>query len=157
MIQPLAQASMINMFTEGFSAPLEKIIQEQGHAAFLSIFQELKNNGIEVPSELIDSITQKCHAKFMGGWKSKNWQQNFHPLLGVLQSLSVQEMAHLAESLLSLESLKERVTSPSESVGGPIDVAAITKSEGLVWIRRKHYFDANLNMRYAARLEHSFD
>ncbi|MFC4788399.1 MULTISPECIES: hypothetical protein [Giesbergeria] len=157
MIQPLAQASMINMFTEGFSASLEKIIQEQGNTAFLAIFEELKKNGVDIPKELVQSITQRCQTDFMGAWKSKNWQQNFHPLLGVLQSLSVQEMAHLAESLLSLESLKERVTSSSESVGGPIDVAAITKSEGLVWIRRKHYFDANLNMRYAARLEHSFE
>ena len=69
----------------------------------------------------------------------------------------LQEMAHLAESLLGLESLKERVTSASESVGGPIDVAAITKSEGLVWIKRKHYFDASLNMRYVSRLERSFE
>lgn len=157
MIQPLAQASMINMFTEGFSAPLENIIREQGNAAFLAMFEELKKNGVGISNELVQSITQKCQTDFMEGWKRKNWQRNFHPLLGVLQSLSIQEMAHLAESLLSLESLKERVTSPSESVGGPIDVAAITKSEGLVWIRRKHYFDANLNMRYAARLEHSFD
>jgi hypothetical protein len=48
--------------------------------------------------------------------------------------------------------LKERVTSPSESVGGPIDVAVITRAEGLVWVKRKHYFDPELNLRYLNRI-----
>lgn len=156
-IQPLAQTSMIDMFTDGFGTSLERIIDCQGKAAFGKVFAALAANGISVPSALVDSITQQCHSDFMMEWKRENWKQNFHPLIGVLQNLSVEEMAHLAESLLGLESLKERVTSASESVGGPIDVAVITKTEGLVWIKRKHYFDANLNMRYAMRLEHSLE
>jgi hypothetical protein len=157
MIQPLAQASMINMFTDGFSPSLEQILSKEGEKVFASIFTELASRGIAVDHVTRVAIVQKCHPEFMLGWKRENWAINFNPLLGVIQNLSVQEMAHLAESLLGLESLKERVTSASESVGGPIDVAAITKSEGLVWIKRKHYFDASLNMRYVTRLERSFD
>ena len=157
MIQPLAQTSMIDMFTDGFGTSLESIIENQSDIAFLKIFEDLKDQGVVVDDKMVKSIADKCHADFMLAWKRENWKRNFSPLVSVLQTLSVQEMAHLAESLLGLESLKERVTSPSESVGGPIDVAAITKGEGLVWIRRKHYFDANLNMRYAARLERSID
>ncbi len=157
MIQPLAQASMINMFTEGFSPSLEQILSKEGEKVFNSVFIELASRGIAVDQATQAAIVQKCHPEFMHGWKRENWTENFNPLLGVIQNLSVQEMAHLAESLLGLESLKERVTSASESVGGPIDVAAITKSEGLVWIKRKHYFDASLNMRYVSRLERSFE
>ena len=62
-------------------------------------------------------------------------------------------MGHLAESLLVLEALRERVTSPSESVGGPIDVAAITKAEGLIWLKRKHFFEPELNLRYLNRIK----
>jgi hypothetical protein len=43
------------------------------------------------------------------------------------------------------------VTSPTESVGGPIDVAVITKHEGLIWINRKHYFDPEKNPRFFMR------
>lgn len=157
MIQPLAQASMINMFTGGFSPSLEQILSVEGEKVFDSVFAELASRGIAVDHATRAVIVKKCHPEFMHGWKLENWTKNFHPLLGVIQNLSVQEMAHLAESLLGLESLKERVTSVSESVGGPIDVAAITKSEGLVWIKRKHYFDASLNMRYVSRLERSFE
>ncbi len=77
--------------------------------------------------------------------------ENAYPLQRVISSLPIDEMANLAETLINLQSLKERVTKPSESVGGPVDVAAITRSEGLVWIRRKHYFPDDLNRRFQQR------
>ena len=61
------------------------------------------------------------------------------------------EMAELAETLVELQSLKEKVTKPTESVGGPIDVAVISKADGFIWIKRKHYFDPALNPRFLAR------
>lgn len=155
MIQPFARTSMIEMFTDGFSPSLEQILEREGRRAMENVFAALETRGIHVPPADVDAIVNQCHTSFMTDWKRENWKQNFNPLVEVLQTLSIQEMAHLAESLLGLESLKERVTSPTETVGGPIDVAAVTKSEGLVWIKRKHYFDPELNMRYAARLSRS--
>lgn len=75
----------------------------------------------------------------------------------MLNSLSVSEMGHLAESLLVLEELRERVTSPSESVGGPIDVVVVTKAEGLLWLKRKHFFDPQLNSRYLNRSKSGYN
>jgi hypothetical protein len=65
-----------------------------------------------------------------------------------LGSLPFDELAELAETLVLLESLKERVTRPSASVSGPIDVAVISKNDGFIWIKRKHYFDPKLNPRF---------
>lgn len=39
----------------------------------------------------------------------------------------------------------------AETVGGPIDVVVISKGDGLVWIKRKHYFLPELNHRYFYR------
>ena len=39
-----------------------------------------------------------------------------------------------------------------ETVGGPIDVAVVSKGDGFIWIKRKHYFDPVLNQRFIARL-----
>jgi hypothetical protein len=157
MIQPLAQTSMIDVFTDGFGWSLRGIIDEASQHSFTKLFDELNAAGIQVPAVTANAIKEKVQKEFQKEWINKNWETNFHPLIRVITSLSVEEMAHLAETLLVLESLKERVTSPSESVGGPIDVAAITKGEGLVWIKRKHFFDAGLNMRYVARLRQSYD
>ena len=76
------------------------------------------------------------------------------PLRRVLSVLPVDEMAELAETLINLQALKEKVTKSSETVGGPVDVAIITKNEGLVWVKRKHFFDISLNSRYLVRQQY---
>ncbi len=40
-----------------------------------------------------------------------------------------------------------------ETVGGPIDVAVITKGDGFVWVKRKHYFSPEYNPRVIARYQ----
>lgn len=156
MIHPMARTSMIDMFTDGFGSSLQSIIEQASRRALRDVVSDLTANGIVIPAELSDGIANTRHEAFMLEWRRENWAKNFTPLISVIATLDVQEMAHLAETLLVLESLKERVTSPTEEVGGPIDVAVITKSEGLVWIKRKHYFDSQINMRYAARLRQTY-
>lgn len=99
-------------------------------------------------SQLFKGTFEQIGRQIMDTYFAKNAQ----PMREVLSVLPIEEMATLAETLIILQSLKERVTEPSESVGGPVDVAVITKSEGLVWLRRKHYFSSELNSRYGFRL-----
>jgi hypothetical protein len=54
----------------------------------------------------------------------------------------------MAESLVNLTSFKRHVSKESETVGGPIDVAVITKGDGFIWIKRKHYFNIKLNNHF---------
>jgi hypothetical protein len=70
------------------------------------------------------------------------------PLLSIIGSLPMDELASLAESLVNLTSLRRRVSLDDETVGGPIDVAVISRGDGLVWIKRKHYFPADLNHHF---------
>ncbi|MCC6505694.1 MAG: hypothetical protein IT475_09620 [Aquimonas sp.] len=152
MIQALAQTSMIDVFTDGFGSSLWEIVRRASRKSLESFLTEIIAAGGAAPPAGAAPIIDAAHDQFMRTWTSENFKQNWSPLREVLATLSVQEMAHLAETLLTLESLKERVTSSSESVGGPIDVAAITKAEGLVWLKRKHFFDGDINMRYQIRL-----
>jgi hypothetical protein len=45
-------------------------------------------------------------------------------------------------------SLKRRVSMEDETIGWPIDVAVVTKSEWFIRIKKKSYFDASLNPHY---------
>ena len=65
--------------------------------------------------------------------------------------MAKQESSHLAESLVNITSLKRKYSPDEESVGGPVDVAVISRNDGFVWAKRKHYFPAELNQRYFAR------
>src|SRR5688500_18027439 len=63
------------------------------------------------------------------------------PLIDMLAHIGKEDMAELAEALVSITSLKRKFTASEESVGGPVDVAVITKGDGFIWMKRKHYFD----------------
>lgn len=61
--------------------------------------------------------------------------------------MPIQDAIDLAEFLVDLTIKFTRFLPGAPSVGGPIEIAAITKHEGFKWIRRKHYYNAELNPR----------
>jgi len=69
-------------------------------------------------------------------------------VLNVVSILPKDELAFMAESLVKLTSFKRRVTMETETVGGPIDVAVISKGDGFIWIKRKHYFKSSENPQF---------
>src|SRR5690606_21401160 len=81
-----------------------------------------------------------------------NIKQNtqISPTVDTVAILSKEDLAEMAESLIYLTYLKRRISSSEESVGGPIDVAIITKGDGFIWKKRKHYFSEDLNKHFMA-------
>ena len=70
------------------------------------------------------------------------------PILRSIGALPYEELSNLCESLIKITSLKRKVQSDLETVGGDVDVAIITKGDGFIWTKRKHYFDGNLNHQF---------
>lgn len=63
----------------------------------------------------------------------------------VASAMPVQDAIDLAEFLVDLTIRYSRFTPGAPTVGGPIEIAAITKYEGFKWIKRKYYFSRELN------------
>jgi len=151
-IEPFATTSMVETFSLGVSPDIYQSVREEFKRTLLeygkAIAQELGGSD-EIPNE--DALVSDACNQFMENWGTTALQAHAWPLNRVISSLPVDEMAELAETLIMLQSLKEKVTKPTESVGGPIDVAVISKTDGFVWIRRKHYFDPDLNPRFFQR------
>jgi hypothetical protein len=152
VIRPFATTSMINTFRLGISPDVHKSVNDatrkclRGFAT--KVATHVGHNG-EIPDgeELVDKALDEHNRE----WFLPSFSGHYSPMARDIASLPVAEMAALAKSLIELQSLKERVTRPSESVGGPIDVAVISKHDGFVWIERKHYFRPELNPRFFAR------
>jgi hypothetical protein len=70
---------------------------------------------------------------------------NFMPIVNLVTALPKSELAAMAESLVNLTTLKRKISLEAETVGGPVDVVVISKSDCLVWIKRKQYFPRDLN------------
>ena len=67
------------------------------------------------------------------------------PTINSISILAKEDLAVLAESIVELQALKKQVSLEVATVGGPIDVAVISKHDGFIWIKRKLYFDSKLN------------
>ncbi|MBF6187367.1 MULTISPECIES: hypothetical protein [Nocardia] len=64
----------------------------------------------------------------------------------VVPPMPIQDAIDLAEFLVQTTIGFVRFSPGSPTVGGPIEIAAITRHEGFVWVKRKHFFDRALNL-----------
>lgn len=63
----------------------------------------------------------------------------------VMPAMPIQDAIDLAEFFVDLTIKFSKFNMGAPTVGGPIEIAAITKHEGFKWVKRKHYFDTKLN------------
>ncbi len=98
--------------------------------------ERLVNAGRGVHAYIKNSVDEISQWEFSG------------PVISAVAYFSPTEMATMAETLVSLESFKQQVTLRNETVGGPIDVAVITRGDGFIWVKRKHYFSPELNHQF---------
>ena len=80
--------------------------------------------------------------------KKHRYDRFIQPVIRIVEGLPKSELAEMAESLVNLTSLRRHVTPDMETVGGPIDVAVISRGDGFIWIKRKHYFQPELNRHF---------
>ena len=114
-----------------------------------------KMQEVNAPKEFVDAMKAIDVDGLAGAFKTDMeqyiWNNYCSKLIDVVKFMSKEDMAEMAESLVKMTGLKRRITTEKESVGGPVDVAVITKGDGFVWIKRKHYFSADINHNYFER------
>lgn len=155
-IIPFAQSgNMANRFMEGVDPLYQRILE----TSLREVWEGSLGAVIDAIQEL-DEAQKECYtqeAKEAGAILLDNYIQNlknfraekfWKPVMQVVSSLPKDELAEMAESLVNLTSLKMKVSGEQETVGGPIDVAVISKGDGLIWIKRKHYFKPELNQHF---------
>lgn len=151
-IRPFAQKEMVYSFMQGLDPKLEDTIYDTLDTVMGVLPTIIKEKIVphlteeeilnirELGNELIHTFISEIR---------KNQEEKFvNPVIDVVEILPKEELAAMAEALVNLTSFKRRITIETETVGGPIDVLVITKGDGLVWIRRKHYFKPELNYHF---------
>ena len=64
-------------------------------------------------------------------------------------AMPIKDAIDVAEFLVELTSKSSRYTPGAATVGGPVEIAAITKHEGFKWVKRKYYFTQDLNPEFS--------
>jgi hypothetical protein len=152
-ISAFAQTSMTDTFSLGLSSDVYGSLMVAVVDTLTKFANEIvgKSGGNFAAIDDVNSLVQAARKKISDEVLDNARKEHSLPLRSVLGVLPVDEMAELAETLITLQSLKEKVTKPSETVGGPVDVAIVTKHEGLVWVKRKHFFNSEINSRFQLR------
>lgn len=156
-VAPFAQTDVANTVVRGIDLKLRDTINNNLQNAF----NDFRNNIVDVlfkasaPETLLDALRNidisnqtTPFISFLNEYIQKNY---IDKLLNTVAFLSKEDLADMAESLVRMTCLKRHITTDEESVGGPVDVAVITKGDGFIWIKRKHYFDRELNPHYFER------
>ena len=159
------KSELIPSVPENFIGDLRQKYKSTINAAKKKVFEQIC---ISYPQVLVDDtdcldkeqkedlknrlkkIGQKEFNKYSKKLSDYRKEHYIKPIMEVVQGLPKDELAAMAETLINLTSFKRRVSMEEETVGGPIDVAVISKGDGFVWIKRKHYFEPELNQQFFA-------
>lgn len=116
----------IGMTWGGNAEPLNRLLIGVG-GALPQVLQNLFKVGPQQLPSVIQAVQQSLMAPV------------------VVPAMPLQDAIELAEFLVDMTIKFWRFMPGAPTVGGPIDIAAISKHEGFRWIRRKYYFDRALN------------
>ncbi len=156
-LTPFAQTDVTNTVVRGIDDELRSVFYEKNEQILSLLLNTIvsKLTEAEAPQKLIEVLTSldiKSMAKvFKDDMDDYIWNNYVSKLIDIVKFLSKEDLAEMAESLIKMTGLKRHVTTDEESVGGPVDVAVVTKCDGFIWIKRKHYFSPELNPNYFQR------
>lgn len=134
-IIPLAQTDVMDEFFLGINNEINQIYVKKFKNGIASEKDEsVKNKIIQLNTSIEEEKNKLVKDRLM----------NIHRSLSFLPR---DEMIYMAEGMINLTSFKRRLVLDnfSETVGGPIDIAFISKGDGFIWIKRKKYFDKEMN------------
>jgi len=155
-IYPFAQTDVVELFTSGvarsyqaglltlLSAELPQEIERIIEEVLSTKYKKAAAHAIaEIPHRVKDFAAEK-----MTKLSEERRQLFSDQMVSIIRGLPKEELAVMAESLVSLTSLRRKVSFGQETVGGPVDVAVISRGDGFIWIKRKHYFEPALNPQF---------
>lgn len=147
LILPFAQTDVIITYLSGINENIENQLKQQferlieTYTSNISYVKNAKDKDeiSEIKRLLINNFNDNINIL----------KKEFYlPILKTVDSLPKEELGNLASTLIEITSLKRKIDSNLESVGGNIDVALISKGDGFIWKKRSPYFNPKLNPQF---------
>ncbi|WP_085308447.1 hypothetical protein [Planktotalea arctica] len=157
VVMPFAQSDIAYLFIEGLLPEYIDFVAQTLKGTLDRKSKELVKDYVSDSDERTVEEARQFRAneamtkEFLEQFGAFRREAFVQPMMRVVSSLPKEEMAAVAEALVETTSLRRKMDSRLETVGGPVDVAIISKSDGFVWIKRKHYFDIDLNRDFVQR------
>ena len=149
IVHPYAQRDMVDTFFQGINPGLLNEFARTLPIEFENIADKISskyNNKSEIKPHF--QLAYKHIMKKLNNFAIKNY---VHPIITSIGFLRKEDLVEIAEALINITSINRKTTKELQTVGGPIDIAIITKHEGFIWIKRKDLVNKDLNSIYYNR------
>lgn len=151
-IMPFAQTDVMQTILDGISPQIVSIYcncLEQTLGMFTNqLADAIKTNDPTLANQIRNISTSPFVQKFLKLSRDAQFNQYTKPFVDSVVNLEKEDLSDFAESLITLTSMKRKISPNQETVGGPVDVMVISKGDGIIWMKRKHYFDAEKNHHF---------
>lgn len=153
-IIPFAQINVTQTIIRGINPTFYDILSKTFSDSMIAFRSQIsglvrKVKGMEKLADGIDNLDPTPSANAFTQNSQSQFRLNYTmPLVNTINNMGIEDMANVAESFVSLTSLVRRMSPGEETVGGPVDVAVVSKGDGFIWIKRKHYFKPELNSQF---------
>ena len=146
---PFAQTDVMQNLINGMNPILNHSMFRHADDSFSSL---RGNVGFEatieydIPQEIIDVMDEVSYDDILADFKKDVRKiidgTRKSEIYDKIKELSVEEMAKLADCMVSITAIKRHINFDQEGVGGLVDLATITKQDGFKWLNRKCWYDA---------------
>lgn len=134
-IIPYSQDNVIQSFLRGMDPNFRLMIDNE--------LDKLTENITNIKEKKYKEYTEEINQKIkelkekMVIFEEENYTK---PVADNVASLPKSNLVGMAEFLVNLTAWRQHVSTERETVGGLVDVALITKTDGFVWIKKKQMF-----------------
>jgi hypothetical protein len=123
IVVPLAQREIIDLIIDGIHPELRDQLVEE--------FDGPESDGLA-------KGRSKAYPKLSHFFTAESQRSHRQSFMGAVSALPRQDLAKLAETLVDVTAFMMRMSAESqETVGGPVDVAILSKADGFTWVKHK--------------------
>lgn len=143
-IRPFAQTDVMLTLIKGISPKLDLEYREATSELEKNIVNDilLMLEKEKVSPKIIKKVRDSSHDKTREAFEDRIEyfiHENFtEGVVSALDFFNQEEMAKMAENLIAVTNLQRHISSAEESVGGPIEVALLTKTGGFKWLKHNN-------------------
>jgi hypothetical protein len=143
-ICPIGQKDAIDLVLRGLNYSLVDVATDAATVAVGKHMAQQNPDLIEgkpenyPPEELVDhELGHQIYDAIREAFVDYSEERNLSSLRTAISALPTASLAAVARSLIELQSLTQTITGEMGTVGGPVDVATISRDAGFVWVRHK--------------------
>lgn len=139
LIVPQAQSDVMEQVLTGINTPLIARSAETTMERLREPTDQLTepSDGEETLSDAAQVFTENVRNELMSDLKQRSQEEHLDPALRTIAGMPLASLAEIAGALVAIQNLTLDIRGELPTVGGNIDIATITLSEGFKWVNHK--------------------